>query len=61
MYQPWIDKLAYSCYEYQSYATSDHAPMTLHLLAATDTCPKRFKYFTYWSKCAGFRDIVAKA
>jgi len=53
--------LAYSCYEYQSYATSDHAPMTLHLLAATDTCPKRFKYFTYWSKCAGFRDIVAKA
>ena len=50
--QAWIDTLADSYYEYQSYATSDHAPITLHLLAATNTGPKTFKYFTYWYKCA---------
>ena len=36
----WIDSLAKSFYEYHCFATSDHAPMSLHFTATSNSGPK---------------------
>ena len=57
----WIDSLADSYYEYHSFATSDHAPMALHLIATANSAPKPFRYFNYWSNFEGLKDGITSA
>ena len=57
----WIDSLAASYYEYHSFATSDHAPMALRLIATANSGPKPFRYFNYWANCEGFKEVITSA
>ena len=43
----WIHLLPESFYKYKSLASSDHAPITLHLLPDQDARPKPFRFFNY--------------
>jgi len=50
-----------SFYEYHSSATSDHAPMVLHLVVKDNYGPKPFRHFNNWAKCEGYKETIMKA
>ena len=56
----WID-LVEESYEYHSSATSDHAPMVLHLVVKDNYGPKPFRHFNNWAKCEGYKETIMKA
>jgi len=56
--QAWIDVLPDSFYEYQSLATSDHAPLLLHLLKSFASSPRPFRFFNYWMQSSGFKEMI---
>ena len=57
----WIDLMEESFYEYHSSATSDHAPMVLHLVVKDNSGPKPFRHFNFWAKCEGYKETIMKA
>jgi len=53
--EEWIDGLPGSFYQYLPNSTSDHSPMSLHLLTSFNSGTKPFRYFN-----AGFSELVQK-
>ena len=54
----WIGLLPESNYKYLSPASSDHAPMLLHINSPTNSGHKPFRIYNYWMKCAGFQELL---
>jgi len=59
--QNWIALFPDSFYKYQSFASTDHAPITLHLLSDKDAGPKPFRFFHYWMQLPEFPSTLKKA
>ena len=57
----WIDLMEEFFYEYHSSATSDHAPMVLHLVVKDNSGSKPFRNFNFWTECEGYKEKIMKA
>jgi len=58
--QVWLDVLPDSFYEYKSLASSDHAPMVLHLLKSCHSGPKLL-IFNYWMHYPSFKTMLKRS
>jgi len=56
----WMHALPEAYVEYKSTSSSDHTPVLLHLMPATNSGSKPFRFFNHWLRRQGYNELLKK-